>query len=226
MGSTSGMGSRTRLPPMLRSNAEQEQLCLTAVATCHRLNTIRPTRTGDADEHSQIGGYLAPRGPCPTDGSHPGQIIMPAKLRMGAIQPPGHHHEPAGHQPGGHLAVRVYFHRGPIKPLLPGLPVLQSQKQGPNDRTRRVLVIGNQLDRQQRKGGSFTRTFEPDNRNPLLPERREKFDRISPVDRALPVASPALTDRAGLSQVSKKIDLAGKKCIFVFPGALECVSVW
>lgn len=225
MGKTSAMGSRIPLPPMLGSNTKEKQLCPAAVEARNRQKTVRPTRAGLPDEYAQIGGYLTPGGPGPGEGSYAPEIIAPAKLRMSTIQPPGHHREPARHQPGGHLAVRVHFHRSAIKPTPPRLPPLQPQKQGADHRRHRVLMIGNQLDRQQRKGGSFPYAFEPDNRDPLLPVCREKINGPSLVKGNLPIASFSPTNRAGLSQVSEKIDPARKKCTFVFPDALESVTV-
>lgn len=225
MSKTSGIRSHTPLPPMLGSNADEKQLCPAAVEACNRQKTVRPTGAGLTNEHSQIGGYLTPGGPRPTDGSYAPEIIAPAKRRMGTVQPPGHHQKPAGHQPGGHLAVRVHFHRSAIKPAPSRLPALQPQKQGADHRRHRILMIRNQLDRQQRKGGPPPYAFEPDNRDPLLPVCREKINGPSLVKGNLLIASFTPTNRADLSHVSEKIDPARKKCTFVFPDALESVTV-
>jgi hypothetical protein len=88
--------------------------------------------------------------PCPgplwgVDGV---EIIPPSQHDMSLSETSKNHHEPTGHQPGGDQTVRIDLHRGAMETPLTHLPASQTQEQCPQDRTQRVLEIGNQLDGQ------------------------------------------------------------------------------
>jgi len=88
--------------------------------------------------------------PCPGPlwGAYGVQIIPPSQHGMSMSESSKNHHEPTGHQPGGDQTIRIDLHRGAMETPLSHLPASQTQEQCPQDRTQRVLEIGNQLDRQ------------------------------------------------------------------------------
>jgi hypothetical protein len=67
---------------------------------------------------------------------------------MGTPEPEHNHPQPTGNKPWGQEAVRIHRHRGAMKTLLPQLPALQDQEQGPYHGIHGILKVGDQLGRQ------------------------------------------------------------------------------
>jgi hypothetical protein len=86
-------------------------------------------------------------------------------------------------------------------------------------------VIGNQLDRQERKRSLPLFAEKTGNRNTLFLEFREQVNGVPPVGGDLSVATLLTADRTGQTKEGEKIDLVGKKRFLVFPNALVCVRV-
>ena len=153
------------------------------------------------------------------------QVVPSSEHGMGTPKSSKDHSHPAGHQPGGHLTVRINFHRGAMKAPLPHLPAAQAQEQSPQDRTGRVLEIGNQLDRQQGEGSPAPSAQKAGNGNAFLRKPWKQLNRIPPVGSDLSVAVLLSTDGAGRSDEGGKINPTGKKRFLVFPNRLTCVRV-
>jgi hypothetical protein len=144
---------------------------------------------------------------------------------MSPPKPKDNRCQPAGNQPRSHEALRVYRHRCTMKALLSHLPALDAQEQGSYGGIHGVLKVGNQLDRQRRKGPPASAAHKTRNRNAFFPELREQLNGISPVGGNLPIASRFTTDGTGRPKEGEKIDLTGKKSFLVFPNRLNCVRV-
>ena len=144
---------------------------------------------------------------------------------MSPPKPKDNRCQPVGNQPRSHEALRVYRHRCTMKALLSHLPAPDTQEQGSHHGIDRVLKVGNQLDRQRRKGPPASAADKARNRNAFFPELREQLNGISPVGGNLPIASLLTTDRTGRPKEGEKIDLTGKKALLVFPNRLQCVRV-
>lgn len=156
----------------------------------------------------------------------PAQVIPAPQYCMSTSKASQDNSPPGGHQPGGHATIRRYANRGIPKTLPALLLPCQRQQQRPDHRTHRVLEIGNQLDRKQRKGPPPFSTEEPGNGNRLLLKLRKKLDRISPVRRDLSVAIRLPTERTARPKVGEKINSIGQKGFLVFPNRMESVKVW
>lgn len=111
-----------------------------------------------------------------------------------------------------------------MKSLLPPLPALQAQEQGPDHGLHGVLMVGDQLGRQRRKRLMPAAADKSRNRNTFPLELRKQVNGRSPVGGNRSVAIGLATDRAAQPNERGKIDLAGKKKLLVFPNALKCVS--
>jgi hypothetical protein len=144
---------------------------------------------------------------------------------MTAAQSSQNRGQQEGHQPGGNQAIGVYLHRGTPKTPLAPLPIAPAQKQCAQDRADRVLKIRDQLYGQERKSPLPLATQKASHGNPLFPELRKKLNRIPPVRSHLSITMEAATERTGGTNPGIKIDLTGEKRFFVFPKALECVTV-
>jgi hypothetical protein len=144
---------------------------------------------------------------------------------MGTPKPLHHHRQPAGNQPRGEQTLRVHPHRGPMEASLSHLPAPDTQKQGSHHGIDCVLKVGNQLDRQRRKGPPASAADKARNRNAFFLELREQLNGISPVGGNLAIASLLATDRTGRTEKREKIDPTGKKRFLVFPNRLACVRV-
>lgn len=169
--------------------------------------------------------YLFPR-LGPLWGADTAQIVPSSERGMGTSKSSKNHSRPAGHQPGGHTAVLINFHRGAIKAPLPHFPASQPQEQCPQERTGRVLEIRNQLDGQQGQGSSAPSAQKASNGNALLRKPWKQLNRIAPIGGDLPIAALFPADGAGRSDDGGKVNPAGKKRFLVFPNRLTCVRVW
>jgi hypothetical protein len=116
--------------------------------------------------------------------------------------------QPTENQIGGQHTFRIYLNRCTKKALLPPLPPSKTQKQGPNYRSYRVLKIGNQLDRQQRKCQTPPPAQKTGYRYPLLLKAWKQLNRVSPVRGNLPIAIYISTDGTSSSKVGEKINPA------------------
>jgi hypothetical protein len=96
------------------------------------------------------------------------------------------------------------------------LPVVITQKQGPDHSRHCVLKIRNQLNRQQRKAPLAPPAQKPGDRNPLLAKLRKQLDGIPKVWGNLSVAVYIVADRTRWTNIGEKIDMAGKKRFFIF----------
>ncbi len=139
---------RERLLPhaLLRRDSEEEPLRSPAVSVNHFPKQRSKMELGSPSKTEKIARYLLPsHGPLWGNGKG-GQIIPPSQHGMSALEPFQDHHEPTGHQPGGDQTLRIHLYRGAMETSLPHLPASQAQDQRPQDRVKRVLEIGNQLD--------------------------------------------------------------------------------
>jgi len=158
-------------------------------------------------------------------GVYSTQINPPAQYRMSPTKPFQNNPEPAGYQPGGKQAIRIDLKRGAMETLLTLLPASQAQKQGPQDRTYRVLEIGDQLNGKQGEGLLMFFAKKPGYGNAFLFEFREKVNGIPPIGSNLAIAGLPSTNGTGGSDEGKKIDPSGKKRFLVFPNRFKCVKV-
>jgi hypothetical protein len=105
------------------------------------------------------------------------------------------------------------------------LPTSQTQEQCSQNRTGRVLAIGNQLDGQQGQGSPAPSAQKAGNGNPFLRKARKQLGRISPVGGNLAIAALLPTEGAGWSNEGEKVNPTGKERFLVFPNRLTCVRV-
>jgi hypothetical protein len=144
---------------------------------------------------------------------------------MGTPKPLHNDRQPAGNQPRSDLTVRIHRYRCAKETPLAHLPTPKTHKQRPHHRTDRVLKVGYQLDREQRKGPAVPWAQKARNGNSLLLEVRKQLNGIPPVRGNLSIAIKIATDRAERPNKGEKIDLTGQKRFFVFPNRLESVKV-
>ena len=144
---------------------------------------------------------------------------------MGTPKPTHHEPQPAENQPRREQTLRIDLERRTKEAPLPRLPTAPTHKQRPHHRTERVLHIGNQLNRQQRKGPLVFAAQKAGNRNPALLKTRKQLNGIPPVGGNRPVAIKIATDRASTAKEGEKIDPTGQKRFSVFPKRLESVIV-
>ena len=174
-------------------------------------NQRRPSYFGFQTESRKVARHLIPERSTLRSGFNLTQIIKPYQYPMGTPKPTDNHCQPAGYQVRGDETVRIHLNRSPVETPLPHLPVLNTQKQGPDNGTNRVLKVGNQLDRQQRKGSAASSAQKTGNRNPILLETRKQLNGIAPVRQNLPITVKIATDRTHRSNNGEKINLSGKK---------------
>jgi hypothetical protein len=185
----------------------------------------RPTaHPGLPAESQEVGPRLLPERN-PMNATHSAQIIPPPQHRMGAAKPPENHFEPVDNQVRGHVAIRIYRYRCTKEATLASLPASITQKESPYHCAHRVLKVGNQLNREQRKGLPTPSAYKAGNGNPLLCEARKKLNGIAKIGSNLPIAIYLPADGAGRPKVGEKIDLTGQEGFFVFPNRFEFVNV-
>jgi hypothetical protein len=183
-----------------------------------------PTNPGLQTKSRKVARRLLPHHG-PVCRAYAAQIVEAPQHPMGTLKPTYHHHQPVGHQPRGQQTVRIHPCRGAPEALLSHLPTAKTHKQCPYDRTDRVLAVGNQLDRQQRKSPGPSPAQKAHNRNALLFKAWKQLNGITPVGGSLSIIVGNATDRAGRSNNGEKIDLTLKKRFFVLPNRLESVRV-
>lgn len=166
--------------------------------------------------------------PCPVRplwGADTAQVIPPSQHGMGTPKSSKGYHQPAGHQPGGDLALGINRYRGPMKSPLPFLPTPQAQEQCPQDGTGRVLQIRNQLGGQQGQGCPAPSAQEAGNGNAFLRKPWKQLNRVPPVGSDRPVALLLPANGAGGADEGEKVNPTGTKRFRVFPNRSICVRV-
>jgi len=128
------------------------------------------------------------------------QVVEPSQDGMSTPKPEHYPCQPTGNQPGGYKAVRVHRYRGAMKTLLSHLPELQDQEQSPYHGIHGVLMVWDQLGRQERKGALPFIAEKAGNRHALFPELREQVNSVPPVGADLSVATLLSTDRTDRSK--------------------------
>ena len=154
------------------------------------------------------------------DHAHMVQAVETPQDRMGALEAPDHHGEPAGNKPGGEKALRVHLEAGSPEPGLPGLTAAEPQEQGPDHRVHCVLVVGDQMYGKERKGLAGTAAQGAGDGDGFLFELREQLNGVSLVRGDLPVASGFSADGADRTYGREDIDFSGKERFLVFPNGL------
>jgi len=217
-------GDSSAAGTLLRGSSEQKPFCTAAVSVKHFPKQGAPAKVGLPAQAQKVGPDLFP---CPghLGAADTAQIIPSPQNGMSAPKSSKNPGYPAGHQPRGDKAIRINLHGCTMKALLSPAPASQPQEQGPQDCIRRVLVIGNQLERQQGEGLREPSAQEPRNGNPFLRKRRKQLHRIPPVGGDLSVAVLVSTDGAGRPDKGGKINPPGQKRFLVFPNRLVCVRV-
>ena len=112
---------------------------------------------------------------------------------MGPPKPADNGRQPKANQIRGHHTVRIHLHRGAIKAPLTHLPVSESQQHDSEHRIDRVLKIGHQLNRQQRKAALPPAAYKAGDGHPDLVEPGKQLNGISPVrcDRSVTLKTTA-----------------------------------
>jgi hypothetical protein len=213
-------------PPhtFLRGRSEEKVFCGAAVAVKNFPKQGPQAQIFFPAQGEKVIPYLFPR-LGPLWGAYTVQIVPSSERGMSTSKSSKKYSHPAGHQPGGHTAVLINFHRGAMEAPLPCLPAVQAQEQCPQERTGRVLEIGNQLDGQQGQGCPPPSTQEASNGNAFLRKPWKQLNRVPPVGSDLTVAVLLSTDGAGGSDDGGKVNPPGKKRFLVFPNRLTCVRV-
>jgi hypothetical protein len=209
---------------LLRGGSEEKAVGGATVSVNNFPKQCPPVQIRLPAQAEKVARYLFPR-LGPLWGADTAQIVPPPECGMSTPKSPKDYHQPASHQPRGHLTIWLNLYRGAMKAPLPHLPASQPQEQCPQERTGRVPEIRNQLDGQQGQGSPAPSAEETGNGNPFLLEDREQLNRITPVGGDLSVAVRLSTDGAGRSDDGWKIDPTGTKRFFVFPNRLTCVRV-
>jgi len=155
---------------MLRRNAEQKNPGSLAVEAHYGQDQIRPTRLSGDTHDVKILRHLLPGKAGTPRRTYSVQIIFPLEFSMCTVEALCHNPKPTQHQPGRDFAVRIHIHRGPVASFRACLPETQSQQQCADHCTHGVLMVRNQLYRQERNRRAFSRTFKPSNRYPFLLE--------------------------------------------------------
>ena len=101
------------------------------------------------------------------------QAVKSSQDRVGTPKPERNCGQPARNQPRGYKTLLVHRYRGAMKALLSPLAAFPHQEQRSYHSIHRVLVIGNQLDRQQGKRSLPLFAEKTGNRNTLFLELRE-----------------------------------------------------
>ncbi len=99
------------------------------------------------------------------------------------------------------------------------------QQQGKQHRTSRVVVIGHQADRKQRKCLAGFLAQEPGHQDASL-SVWEQLDDCSPVRGNAPPTATAPANRAHRSDLPFPVDPSGSHRIRTFPHGLKVVTVW
>ena len=108
---------------------------------------------------------------------------MPAKNRVRTPETLRDQTQPAQDQPGRHIAVVLHGLRGSPRPLLAVFPEPHAQQDNEHNSVQRILMIGNQLYRQQRERASRMAALEPGNLDSAPATFRKQIDRPTPVAR-------------------------------------------
>lgn len=159
---------------------------------------------GYAENH-KIVRELLPRYPCP--GSlNATQIVNAHQFRMAALESGHNHHQPTNYEPRSHVALRVYRCLCTAETRLTHPPAGNTQKERPDDCVNRVLKIGDQLDRQQRKGASTRLTQKPSDGNRVFLKFREQINSVPPVIFNFLITIKITTDGTCGTDIIKKIN--------------------
>ena len=210
---------------VLRGDAEEKLPLYAAVAAKQRHYPRAPAHFTLPAQGVQVPLQLPPRRADALCGADSAQIVHAAKRSVRPSKPSQHHGQPAGNQVRGQQTVRIHSQRSPAEALPPGLPAAQPQHQNTQYRSDAVLVIGDQLDRQQREGTLQLAAQKTCNRDSPLVKDRKQLNGVPPVGRDLPIATTTPTKRAFRTQVGRKINPTALKPFSVFPKALEAVKV-
>jgi hypothetical protein len=193
---------------LLRRCTEEELMSAEAVSEKQTLKRWPPAGLGLATESGKVTCRFLPS-QAAFRAAYTTQNVKPPQHGMSTAKPSQNHRQPIGNQPRSHHAFRVHLQHGAKEALLPHLPTLKTHKQGPNDRSHRVLKIGNQLYRQQRKGQTLSAAQKTRNGNPPLLEPWKQINRIPPIGTNLPITAYLSTDGASRSKVGVKINPPG-----------------
>jgi hypothetical protein len=160
-GESSGMDSGT----LLGSRAEKKLCCLLTVAAQQWQKQSYVYLRLPAKSR-KVACHLLPD-PRSSGASYAAQIVKTPQHPVTTPKATHHHGQPAGNKPWTHQTFRIHRLRGAPKAPLAQLPTSKTHKQRPNDRTHRVLKVGNQLDWQKRKRPMLPSTQKARNGNPL-----------------------------------------------------------
>jgi len=153
------------------------------------------------------------------------EVIKPHKHPVPPAKPSQNNRQPAGNEPRRNQTFLVHASRCAKEALLTHLPVLKRQEECPDHCTDRVLKVGDQLDRQRRKGPSPFPAEKTSNGDLFFPELREELDGIPPIRGDFSIAIRTAADGARMSNRRRKINLTGQKRFPVFPKGFEFVKI-
>ncbi len=223
--------SETLLRPKLRLNrsvlrrgAKEKRLCSMTVLVKQGVKPGSPFCLRGYAENHKIVRKILPQNPC-LGSLNTTQIVDVYQFPMDTPEPGHNHHQPINYKPRRYVALRVYRYFRTAETRLTHLPTGNAQKERPDDCVDRVLIIGNQLDGQQREGASILLTKKPRNGDLLLLKLREKINGISPVGINFLITITIATDGTCGTNISQKIDPVWKESDLVFPNGFKFVSV-
>lgn len=166
-----------------------------------------PFRFRGYAENHKIVCKLLPRYPC-SGNLNATQIVDAHQFRMAKPEPGHNYHQPINYEPRSHVALRVYRCLCTAETRLTHPPVGNTQKERPDDCVNRVLKIGDQLDRQQRKGASTRLTQKPGDGDLLFLKFREQINSVPPVIFNFLITIKITTDGTCGTDIIKKINPA------------------
>jgi hypothetical protein len=209
---------------LLRGGSEEKALGGATVAVKQFPKQGPPVQIRLPAQGEKVPQYLLPY-PAWLGGTDTTQVVPTSEHGMGTPKASKDRNHPVGHQPGGHLTVRINFHRSPVEPLLPPLPTSQAQEQSPQDRAGRVLEIGDQLNRQQREGSRAPSAHKAGYGDASLLNPWKQLNGVAPIGTDRPVAMLLPANGAGGADEGGKINPTGKERFRVFPNRSPCVRV-
>jgi hypothetical protein len=211
----------------LGRNPEKELGCGMAISVKKSLNDllgVSPWHLRPQAKGHEVASHFFP-GRLLLSGADFAEVVKSHKRPVSPAKPSQNNRHPAGNEPGGNQAFGVHINRCAIEALLPHVPVLKRQKQGPDHRTDRVLKVRDQLNRQEGKSPSPFSTYKAGNGDFLLLEFGEDLNGIPPIRSDLSIAIRTVADGARRPNGGRKINLTGKEGFSVFPKGLKFVKV-
>lgn len=137
---------------LLRRFSKKKLPCAAAVSIKQRLKLRPPEGPGFTTKRQKIAACFRPSHGTVGCATNLIKIVNSSQNRMRTPKTTHNYDKPAHHQPGGYQTVLIHRNRSTIKAAMPPLPTPQTQKQRCHNGMHRILKIGDQLSRQQRKG--------------------------------------------------------------------------